>query len=56
MNFLIGVACVAAVVVAFCAVAIVNRLDQLIGIITGARERTKDEDQDEDEDEDPGKE
>src|SRR4030095_85166 len=44
MNFLIGVACVAAVVVAFCAVAIVNRLNQLIGIITGARERTDLED------------
>lgn len=43
MNFLIAVACVAAVVVAFCAVAIVNRLDQLIGIITGARERTENE-------------
>ena len=45
MNLLIGVACVAAVVVAFCAIAIVNRLDQLIAIITRARERTEDEGQ-----------
>jgi hypothetical protein len=45
LNFLIGVACVAAVVVAFCAVAIVNRLDQIIGIITGVRDRTRDEEQ-----------
>jgi hypothetical protein len=44
LDFLIGVACVSAVVVAFCAVAIVNRLDQLIGIITGARERSQQED------------
>jgi hypothetical protein len=47
MNFLIGVACVAAVVVAFCAVAIVSRLDQLIDIITRARERTEHEKEEE---------
>ena len=36
LDFLIAIACVAAVIVALCAIAIVNRLDQLIGILTGA--------------------
>jgi hypothetical protein len=36
LDFLIAIACVAAVIVAFCAIAIVNRLDQLIGILMGA--------------------
>ena len=36
LDFLIAIACVAAVIVAFCAIAIVNRLDQLIGILTSA--------------------
>ena len=37
LNFLISIACLASVVVAFSLFAIVNRLDQIIGILTQRR-------------------